>query len=133
MTWLVGILIVVVMGGIAALAAGKGRPMATVYDDRPDALVPRDGDVRGADLRRVRFSLALRGYRMAEVDELLDRLAWQLERRPGPPPPEAAPVPEKQPEHETTDDATHDAPDDADAATDGAASAEAFRGDPQAP
>ena len=36
-----------------------------------------------ADLRRVRFSLAFRGYRMSEVDELLDRLASQLESSEG--------------------------------------------------
>ncbi len=50
-----------------------------MYDDRPDALVPVAGPIRGEDLRRVRFSLAFRGYRMSEVDALLDRLAEQLE------------------------------------------------------
>ena len=49
--------------------------MAEVYDDRPDASVPATGPLAGADLRRVRFSLAFRGYRMSEVDALLDRLA----------------------------------------------------------
>ncbi len=79
MTWFFAVLIVLAMGGVAVLAAGRGAPLAEVYDDRPDATVPASGPLRADDLRRVRFSLALRGYRMAEVDALLDRLASQLE------------------------------------------------------
>jgi DivIVA domain-containing protein len=79
MMWLFAILIVLALGGVAVLAAGRGTPMAEVYDDRPDARVPADRSLSGDDLRRVRFSLALRGYRMSEVDALLDRVAAQLE------------------------------------------------------
>jgi DivIVA domain-containing protein len=78
--WVFAILIVLAMGGVAALAAGKGAPLAEVYDDRPDVTLP-EGPIRADDLRRVRFSIALRGYRMSEVDTLLDRLASQLEQR----------------------------------------------------
>lgn len=81
MTWLFAILIVLAMGGVAAVAAGRGGPLAPAYDDRPDAAVPSTGPVGPDDLRRVRFSLALRGYRMGEVDALLDRLARQLEEQ----------------------------------------------------
>ncbi|MBV6728460.1 DivIVA domain-containing protein [Nocardioides daeguensis] len=77
--WVFAVLIVLAMGGVALLAAGRGEPMAPAYDDRPDALVPAAGPVRAEDLRRVRFSLALRGYRMAEVDTLLTRLAREME------------------------------------------------------
>ena len=83
MMWFFAILIVLALGGIAALAAGKGAPMAAVRPDRPRLDLPVEGPLRGADLRRVRFSLAFRGYRMAEVDELLDRLASQLESSEG--------------------------------------------------
>nr|WP_068109307.1 DivIVA domain-containing protein [Nocardioides dokdonensis] len=76
--WFFAILLVLVMGAIATVAAGRGTPLAAEYDDRPDVLVPA-GRLVGADLRRVRFSLAFRGYRMSEVDALLDRLAAQLE------------------------------------------------------
>ena len=41
--------------------------------------MPRDGELGADDLRRVRFSLAFRGYRMSEVDALLDRLAREKE------------------------------------------------------
>ncbi|QYJ02446.1 DivIVA domain-containing protein [Nocardioides panacisoli] len=79
MMWVFAVLIVLVMGVIAVLAAGRGTPMAEAYDDRPDALVPGDRALAGADLRRVRFSLAFRGYRMSEVDALLARLAAELD------------------------------------------------------
>ena len=75
MMWVFAILIVLAMGGVAMVAAGRGAPLEEAYDDRPDALVPVDGPLRASDLRRVRFSLAFRGYRMSEVDALLDRLA----------------------------------------------------------
>ncbi|GEP34848.1 hypothetical protein NSZ01_26160 [Nocardioides szechwanensis] len=84
MMWFFAILIVLAMGGVAMVAAGKGAPLAEAYDDRPDALVPTDGPLTGRDLRRVRFSLGFRGYRMSEVDALLDRLARELDARPDP-------------------------------------------------
>ncbi|WP_408898778.1 DUF6278 family protein [Nocardioides sp. R1-1] len=79
MMWVFAVLIVLAMGGVALLAAGRGEPMAPAYDDRPDALVPADRPLAAEDLRRVRFSLALRGYRMTEVDALLSRLARERE------------------------------------------------------
>ena len=88
MMWFFAILIVLAMGGIAVVAAGRGTPMAEVYDDRPDARVPADRPLAGADLRHVRFSLAFRGYRMSEVDELLDRLAAERDQAAQPPRPE---------------------------------------------
>ncbi|MGK2874826.1 MAG: DivIVA domain-containing protein [Nocardioides sp.] len=86
MIWLFAIGLVLLMGAIAAVAAGRGEPLATEYDDRPDALVPADEPLAAHDLRRVRFSLAVRGYRMSEVDALLERLAAQLEHREPPTP-----------------------------------------------
>ncbi|GAA1476453.1 hypothetical protein GCM10009623_08990 [Nocardioides aestuarii] len=79
MTWVFAILAVLALGGVAVVAAGRGAPLAPAYDDRPDALVPSEGPLSGDDLRRVRFSLAFRGYRMSEVDALLDRLARERE------------------------------------------------------
>lgn len=82
MTWFFAILIVAVMGVVAVVAAGRGGSMAEVYDDRPDSRVQADGPLTATDLRRVRFSTALRGYRMAEVDALLARLSAELEPAP---------------------------------------------------
>ena len=77
--WLFAILVVLALGGIALVAAGRGAPLAEVYDDRPDSSVPAEGPLTADDLRRVRFSLGFRGYRMSEVDALLDRLASERE------------------------------------------------------
>jgi DivIVA domain-containing protein len=79
MMWFFAILIVLALGAIAVVAAGRGAPMSPTYGDAPDALVPADGPVTADDLRRIRFPLAFRGYRMAEVDALLERLAEERE------------------------------------------------------
>ncbi|HWI43717.1 MAG TPA: DivIVA domain-containing protein [Nocardioides sp.] len=81
MMWVFAVLIVLAMGGVAVVAAGRGEPLAPAYDDRPDAVVPGDRALVAEDLRQVRFPLAFRGYRMAEVDELLSRLATEMEDR----------------------------------------------------
>jgi len=78
MMWVFAVLIVLAMGVIAMLAAGRGEPLREVYDDRGEALVPADRPLVADDLGRVRFSLAVRGYRMSEVDALLDRLAREM-------------------------------------------------------
>jgi DivIVA domain-containing protein len=79
MTWFFAVLIVLLMGAVAVVAAGFGGSMAEVYDDRPDSRVQADGPLAGEDLRRVRFTTAFRGYRMSEVDALLERLALELD------------------------------------------------------
>jgi DivIVA domain-containing protein len=99
MMWLFAVLIVLVLGGVAVLAAGRGTPMAEVYDDRPDATVPADGPLSATDLRSVRFSLALRGYRMSEVDALLDRLAREREATAAETAPDAAADPGRGDDH----------------------------------
>jgi DivIVA domain-containing protein len=78
MTWIFVVVLVLVAGAVAVIAAGAGGSMAPEYDDRPDAVVPAEGPLSGADLKRVRFSTVVRGYRASEVDALLDRLADQL-------------------------------------------------------
>jgi DivIVA domain-containing protein len=81
MTWFFAVVVVAVLGAVAVVATGRGGSMAEAFDDRPDARVPDDGPLTARDLRRVRFSSAVRGYRMSEVDALLDRLALELEAR----------------------------------------------------
>lgn len=79
MTWFFAILVVLLMGAVAVVAAGMGGSMAEVYDDRADSRVQAEGPLTGDDLRRVRFTTAFRGYRMSEVDTLLARLADELD------------------------------------------------------
>ena len=52
--------------------------MQPVEPDRRDVLVPADRPLHAGDLADVRFTTALRGYRMEEVDALLARLRLQL-------------------------------------------------------
>lgn len=77
--WVFAILIVIVLGCVGFVAAGRGTPLAEATDDRPDVLVPPDRPLGPDDLRRVRFPVVLRGYRMADVDALLARLIAEAE------------------------------------------------------
>lgn len=67
---------------VAALVATRdGELLVDAPRDHADLDLPVQGPVRAADLDQVRFGMALRGYRMAEVDALLDRLAAELRER----------------------------------------------------
>ena len=79
MTWFFAVLVVLVIGATAVVAVGRGGSMGEVYDDRPDVRLPADRPLTGADLRGLRLNTAVRGYRADEVDELLERLALQLD------------------------------------------------------
>jgi DivIVA domain-containing protein len=92
MTWFFAVLVVLLMGGIAMVAAGKGTPLAEDEGDAPDSGLPATGPLQAEHLRRVRFPLALRGYRMADVDALLARLADQLPDQPPAEPPTQPPA-----------------------------------------
>ncbi len=86
MMWLFAGLIVLAMGGVAMLAAGHGAPLREEDGTLPGGIavpgsLPEQRPLRAQDLRAARFSLGLRGYRMAEVDALLDRVASEWESR----------------------------------------------------
>jgi DivIVA domain-containing protein len=87
MTWFFAVLVVLLLGAVAVVAAGRGGSLGPSYDDRPDVRLPGDGPVTAADLRALRFNTAVRGYRADEVDALIERLADQLDgedrSRPG--------------------------------------------------
>jgi DivIVA domain-containing protein len=78
-TWFLAVLIVLAIGGVAVVAAGRGDSLGPAYDDRPDVRLPADRPVTGDDLRALRFNTTLRGYRASEVDALIDLLAAQLD------------------------------------------------------
>jgi DivIVA domain-containing protein len=92
--WFFAVLIVLLIGAIAVVAAGSGGSMSEEYDDRPDVRVQADGPLTAQDLREVRFTTAIRGYRASEVDALLARLTEQLDVDRSPEPePEPGPGP----------------------------------------
>jgi DivIVA domain-containing protein len=80
-TLLLTLLILAVVGLVAAVAAGR----ITGGLDEPSSSLPGRGLPAGrlgvADVEGVRFSPALRGYRMDEVDDVLDRLTEELQLR----------------------------------------------------
>jgi DivIVA domain-containing protein len=74
-----------VVGGVlflvASYAFGRGEEMAPVLPEGTPVELPDDRLADGDDLRALRLSVALRGYRMDEVDWLLDRLSEQVDTR----------------------------------------------------
>jgi DivIVA domain-containing protein len=73
--------VLAVLAAIAVVAGGRGGSMSTAAPDRsPLGELPVD-DVDRAAVEGLRFTLAVRGYRMDEVDRVLDRLVSELETR----------------------------------------------------
>jgi DivIVA domain-containing protein len=64
----------------AAVATREGPILADAPADVADLGLP-DGPLQPEDLQAVRFGLAVRGYRMAEVDAVLDRVVKELTDR----------------------------------------------------
>lgn len=63
---------------VAAFVFGRGEELAPLAPDATPTRLPAQG-IRGEDVRELRFPQAVRGYRMTEVDWVLDRLAEELE------------------------------------------------------
>jgi len=80
--FVVGVLLV---GGLLFLGAsvllGRGETQPPAELDRSPVELPDDRAVTADDVRALRISAAFRGYRMAEVDWLLDQFALVLEER----------------------------------------------------
>ena len=74
---LTGIAVVV---AVAMLAVGRLGELAPTTADRAPLAVP-EGALAADDVDAVRFAVGLRGYRMDEVDEVLDRVAVDLAAR----------------------------------------------------
>ena len=64
---------------LAVFVFGRGEQMAPLSPRISPAELP-DSAIAGEDVRRIRFSLALRGYRMSDVDWTLDRVSAELDR-----------------------------------------------------
>jgi DivIVA domain-containing protein len=79
------IIALLVVGALLFLAAsytfGRGEEMAPALPDGTPVELPTDRLADGDDLRALRLSVAVRGYRMDEVDWLLERLAEQADTR----------------------------------------------------
>jgi DivIVA domain-containing protein len=83
-TWLTVLGVAVGVAVVVAVAAVATGRITGGLDDPVSSLPARplpEGEVGAAELEQVRFSPALRGYRMSEVDAVLDRLGAELTRR----------------------------------------------------
>lgn len=67
-----------VVFGVAALVTGRDPGLAPVEPDGRATPLPGDRPLREADLLHVRFDVAVRGYRMAQVDDALRRAAYDI-------------------------------------------------------
>ncbi len=78
MVWFWVIVLIAIVGAIVVVVAGRGGEMADVYDDRPDATLPAGRPLTADDIRSVQLGTGFRGYRMDEVDALLQRIEADL-------------------------------------------------------
>ena len=72
--------VLAVLFAAAVIATRGGGELADAPPDAADLGLP-DGPLHPSDVEALRFPLAVRGYRMAEVDAALERLADELAAR----------------------------------------------------
>ncbi|MGY1828754.1 MULTISPECIES: DivIVA domain-containing protein [unclassified Blastococcus] len=76
---------VLLVGGalflVASLLLGRGETQPPADPDRSPVELPEDRRVVADDVRGLRIAVTARGYRMVEVDWLLDQLAQTLDER----------------------------------------------------
>ncbi len=66
--------------GVAVVATGRIDGLDAAAEDVAHPVLP-EGPVGAADVHDLRFALGLRGYRMDQVDAVLDRLATEIAAR----------------------------------------------------
>ena len=65
----------------ASVLMGRGETQPPADLDRSPVELPDDRPITGEDIRDLRISVAARGYRMTEVDWLLEQFAEALDER----------------------------------------------------
>ena len=80
------LVIAAVIGGViftvSVFVFGRGEQMAPLPPRTSPTELPDEG-LTGQDVRSVRFAMALRGYRMSDVDWALERMAAEVDRLRG--------------------------------------------------
>lgn len=82
MFWFMLIAMVAVVAAVTVVLAGNGEEELT--EPHPDRLhdpLPPDRPLGRADIDALRLPVAVRGYRMDDVDDALDRVATELAER----------------------------------------------------
>ncbi|EPH02497.1 DivIVA domain-containing protein [Propionibacterium sp. oral taxon 192 str. F0372] len=97
MGWIFAAVMVVVIAVFFVIGTGHGGELAPQLEDRPVPDAPIPDDLGPYDLSELRFAVVTRGYSMAQVDALLDRVSqrWQedLDQIPVTTAPETNPSP----------------------------------------
>lgn len=75
------LVVAAVFGAIAWVAAGRGGGLDDPRQDRPEPALADDRQLGKDDIDSARFAVGFRGYRMDQVDRLLDRLAAEIDHR----------------------------------------------------
>lgn len=78
--FLIALLVVVIGLVVFAILGHFGTHLEDPTGTSPFESLPR-GVVTAEDIEQVRFDQTLRGYRMGQVDEVLDRLRAELQAR----------------------------------------------------
>ena len=85
LSYLVFVVGVLLVGGLlflgASLLLGRGETQPPADPTRSPVELPDDRPVLGDDVRALRLTPAFRGYRMSEVDWLIDQFAQILDER----------------------------------------------------
>ena len=82
LVFVLGVLVVAALLFLgAAVLMGRGETQPPAELDRSPLELPEDRPVTGDDVRGLRISVAARGYRMTEVDWLLEQFAEALDER----------------------------------------------------
>ncbi len=81
MFWFMLIALVAVVAAVAMAVLGDGGALKDADPDRIHDRLPPDRPLVRGDIDAVRLPTALRGYRMLDVDEVLDRLGAELAER----------------------------------------------------
>lgn len=82
---LISVLVAVVLAAVlfagAAYTLGRTPGMSDPQPDMTPTALPDDRPATGTDVHGLRFDVVVRGYRMAQVDETLARLAYDIDVR----------------------------------------------------
>lgn len=81
MFWVIVVAMAVVIGGAALVALGGGGSLCEAEHDRIMPRLPEERPLTRHEVDEIRLPMALRGYRMDEVDDVLDRLGAELAYR----------------------------------------------------
>ncbi|MEU3371017.1 hypothetical protein ACFYM2_24585 [Streptomyces sp. NPDC006711] len=84
MFWFLLVAMVVVVAAVTLAVVGGGEDAEVLPDAEPEHLadpLPEHRPVTRADVEALRIPVAVRGYRMADVDDVLSRLGAELAER----------------------------------------------------